>query len=152
MTAPISFVASPSAITSTPLASGSSVPAWPALAAFSARRTRPSAVVEPIPAGLSRTSQPSTLSAPFLFIVRSGFRRREIAPHFGPAQRRFDLARFFERAVRRKSDLRRHTQLHRARNLAAQEARGALQRLHHGVDVAAAERHHVGGAVLEIRA
>src|SRR5829696_8167830 len=59
------LVASPSAIGSTPLASGSSVPPWPAFCAPNKRRTLPTAGVEPSPTGLSSTTQPSILS-PFL--------------------------------------------------------------------------------------
>ena len=54
------LVASPSAMGSTPVASGSSVPAWPAFCAWKARRTRPTAWVEPRPSGLSSTTQPLT--------------------------------------------------------------------------------------------
>src|SRR5580698_4061804 len=43
-----------------PLASGSSVPAWPAFWALKARRTRPTAWVEPRSTGLSSTIQPET--------------------------------------------------------------------------------------------
>src|SRR5579872_4071410 len=54
------LVASPSAIGKTPVASGSSVPAWPAFWASNARRTRPTACVEPNPSGLSSATQPET--------------------------------------------------------------------------------------------
>src|SRR5690348_8651132 len=47
---------------SRPVARGSRVPPWPALAAWNRRRTAPTAWVEVMPAGLSRTSQPSTFS------------------------------------------------------------------------------------------
>src|SRR5476651_2532849 len=56
------LVASPSAMGSRPVASGSRVPPWPALAALKTRRTSPTAAVEVMPAGLSRISQPSTRS------------------------------------------------------------------------------------------
>src|SRR5262252_4170158 len=52
------FVASPSATGRMPLASGSRVPAWPALAAPVARRTRLTTCIEVSPTGLSMTSQP----------------------------------------------------------------------------------------------
>src|SRR3990172_11192457 len=54
------LVASPSAIGSTPVASGSSVPAWPAFCALNRCLTRPTALVEFSPCGLSRMSQPLT--------------------------------------------------------------------------------------------
>ena len=60
---PASLVASPSAIGSTPLANGSSVPPWPTLVFGSPawrriRLTALTAVVEPSPTGLSRMIQP----------------------------------------------------------------------------------------------
>jgi hypothetical protein len=54
------FVASPSATASSPVAAGSSVPAWPAFCASSARRTVLTTSVEVRPAGLSITIQPET--------------------------------------------------------------------------------------------
>src|SRR3990170_7265727 len=54
------LVASPSAIGSTPVASGSRVPPCPALAASRARRTAVTARVDVMPSGLSRMSQPWT--------------------------------------------------------------------------------------------
>src|SRR3954454_23607216 len=64
---PASLVASPSAIGSTPLASGSSVPPWPTLvlgspASRSSRLTALTACVEPSPTGLSRMIQPWSIS------------------------------------------------------------------------------------------
>src|SRR5436305_3098248 len=64
---PQSLVASPSAIGSTPLARGSSVPPWPILvlgspASRSRRLTALTAVVEPSPTGLSRMIQPWSIS------------------------------------------------------------------------------------------
>src|SRR6185295_3842665 len=59
------FVASPSAIGRMPVASGSSVPEWLAFCASNARRTAPTACVDVIFGGLSRTSQPWT-GLPFL--------------------------------------------------------------------------------------
>src|SRR4051812_50152214 len=55
------LVASPSAMGRTPVASGSSVPACPALAAAKARLTTDTAWVDVMPIGLSRMSQPLTL-------------------------------------------------------------------------------------------
>src|SRR2546430_13770315 len=64
---PASLVASPSAIGSTPLASGSSVPPWPTLvfgspASRRMRFTALTAVVEPRPTGLSMMIQPSSIA------------------------------------------------------------------------------------------
>jgi hypothetical protein len=52
------LVASPNAMGRRPLASGSSVPAWPAFSASNRRLTSLTMRVEPAPAGLSSTSQP----------------------------------------------------------------------------------------------
>src|SRR5260221_13816637 len=52
------LVASPRAIGRMPVASGSSVPPCPALAAPVTRRTAPTAWLEVRPSGLSRTTQP----------------------------------------------------------------------------------------------
>ena len=54
------LVASPSAIGSTPVASGSSVPACPALPPIEKMLTLVTALVEVMPCGLSRMSQPLT--------------------------------------------------------------------------------------------
>src|SRR5919107_740537 len=54
------LVASPSAIGRIPEASGSSVPAWPAFLAVSARLTVATAWVEVMPTPLSSTTQPWT--------------------------------------------------------------------------------------------
>src|SRR4051794_4600981 len=54
------FVASPSAIGRMPDASGSSVPAWPAFLALSARFATATACVDVMPTPLSRISQPFT--------------------------------------------------------------------------------------------
>ena len=51
-------MASPSAIANTPVASGSSVPAWPAFLASSAQRTLLTTAVDVMPAGLSTITQP----------------------------------------------------------------------------------------------
>ena len=54
------MVASPKATAKTPVAAGSSVPAWPAFCAPKAHFTLFTTVVDPTPAGLSTTSQPFT--------------------------------------------------------------------------------------------
>src|SRR5580658_10542469 len=54
------LVASPKAIGSTPEASGSSVPAWPAFLALNRYLTCATACVEVSPTGLSRQTQPLT--------------------------------------------------------------------------------------------
>src|SRR5499427_10492355 len=60
MTKATVLVASPSAIGSSPEASGSSVPACPARFAWNRRFTTLTAWVELMPTGLSRTTQPCT--------------------------------------------------------------------------------------------
>src|SRR3954451_18546703 len=65
---PANLVASPSAIGSTPLASGSSVPPWPTFVLGSPaprrmRLTALTAVVEPRPTGLSRMIQPWSVAS-----------------------------------------------------------------------------------------
>ena len=54
----IVLVASPSAMAKTPVASGSSVPAWPAFLASSAQRTLLTTEVDVMPAGLSTITHP----------------------------------------------------------------------------------------------
>src|SRR5260370_25833769 len=70
------LVASPSAIGSTPVASGSSVPPCPAFSASSARRTAATARLEVMPGGLSRTSQPWPGTPPRLRAIAVGLLRR----------------------------------------------------------------------------
>src|SRR6185437_16492119 len=118
------FVASPSAIGSTPVASGSSVPPWPALAASSRRRTAPTAWLELMPEGLSSTSQPCT-GWPFLFIFVGRLLARlpallrlglgEVALDLRPVQQLVDAAGMVEGGVECEGEARREAQRHLAR-------------------------------------
>src|SRR6185437_12592863 len=153
------LVASPSAIGRTPLASGSRVPAWPALAELSRRRTAITAAFEVIPTGLSRTSQPSIGSPRRLFaigladaVVRVVARRRQIALDLGTVQQLVDAARVIERGVEREGETRRVAQRHFAGELAAQIAGAARQPFDDLAGAAAAQRHDEGGGVLEVGA
>src|SRR5690606_6160423 len=83
------LVASPSAIGSMPEASGSSVPAWPALSAWNSHFTLETASVEPMPTGLSSTSQPET-GRPF-FLPR---RATICPPATGSRETLFDPSSF----------------------------------------------------------
>src|SRR4051812_2211448 len=79
-----------------PEASGSSVPAWPAFSAWNSHFTFDTASVEPMPTGLSSTTQPET-GRPF-FLPRRAISVlvglavvAEVARHFGRAQQPIDL-------------------------------------------------------------
>jgi len=65
------FVAGPMAMTSTPLASGSSVPAWPVFAPPAFRLTNSTTSIEVGPSGLSMTSMPER-SGPNVRLVVEG--------------------------------------------------------------------------------
>src|SRR5690242_9218604 len=81
---------------STPVAIGSSVPAWPAFCASKMRRTWPTTCVEVRPLGLSTMTQPWT-GEPFflrLIVVFGGL--RQIAAHALGFEQILDLLRFSE--------------------------------------------------------
>src|SRR6185436_8381809 len=139
-----------------PLASGSSVPAWPAFCASKMRFTMLTAWVEVRSTGLSRISQPSTL-LPFLRLIVPILRitvlvRREVADDGGIVQQLLDPARLFKRLVGAEADGGGELHLHRAPELAAEIAGGAVQRLHRLVRLGAAERQHERGGVAQIGA
>src|SRR4051812_29004843 len=136
------LVASPSAIGSTPVASGSSVPACPALAAAKARLTTDTAWVDVMPIGLSRMSHPLTLrfsrrrwvgAAPAgwgsesvresLMVVIG---RLEVALDCRRSQKLLDSFRFVESLVHAETDVRCKFQVNAPRDLAAQEFLVAL--------------------------
>src|SRR5262245_43911442 len=96
-----------------PVASGSSVPPWPAFIALKARRTAATAPAEDRPSGLSRTSQPSTLSPLRVLAI-------EVALHIGCAQGRVNAAGIVERRIGNETELRCAAQLHRLGDLSAQ--------------------------------
>src|SRR5690349_13171755 len=114
------LVASPSAIGSTPVASGSSVPPCPAFSASSARRTAATARLEVMPRGLSRTSQPwsgvpcrlRTIAVWLLRHLRLW--RRQVALDLGPMQQLVDAAGVVEGGVEGESEPGREAQRHLA--------------------------------------
>src|SRR5581483_7947539 len=145
------LVASPNATGSTPVASGSSVPAWPAFCARSSRRTAATACAELIARGLSRTSQPCTGSPRRLraIVVLGGrlARGREIALHLGPMQQLGDPARMVEGGVELEGEARREAELDFARDEAAQIGGAAAKPGQHLGRLLAGERHHESDGV-----
>src|SRR5260221_7648790 len=154
-----------------PVASGSSVPPWPAFWASNRRRMAPTAWVEVMPSGLSRISQPLTFSPRLrlaiigLVIGRVGrdrcglaiFRfRRQIARHQRIMQQGFDPVGLLEAFVEAEAQHRRHPEIDLARQLAAEEGSGAVERLDHdgGIDFlleSDTERDDIGDGIPEIR-
>src|SRR4051812_16094604 len=144
----------------TPVASGSSVPAWPAFLAEKARLTTDTAWVDVMPIGLSRTIQPSTfrfsrfrcgLSCTFVgwltgasLVFAGAF---EIALDRRRAQQLFDPLRFVEPLVEAEMDIGREFEIHPAGNLTAQEFSVAVQRRKNLLLVTASQRHHVCGCL-----
>src|ERR1700730_6605488 len=99
------LVASPKAMGSTPVASGSRVPPCPALAAPSRRRTALTAWLELMLKGLSRTSQPwigrpRRLRAIVARLVGSG----QITLDLGSMQQLVDAVGMIERRVEREGE------------------------------------------------
>src|SRR5262249_17019371 len=148
---------------STPVASGSRVPAWPAFLAEKARLTTDTAWVDVMPIGLSSTSQPSTLrfsrlrgglpgtcvgSLTVASIVFAG--ALEIAPDRGRSQKLLDSFRFVESLVEAEGNVRCKFQVNAAGNLAAQEAPVAIESFQHRLLVSAAQRHHVNGRLPKV--
>src|SRR6185312_9222051 len=127
------LVASRSASGSTPVASGSSVPPWPAFSASSARRTAATARLEVMPKGLSRTSQPCSGTPRRLRAIAVGLirrlrlGRRQIALDLGPMQQLVDAAGVVEGGVESEGESRREAQRHLARELPAQISGAARQ-------------------------
>src|SRR3954467_4627926 len=96
-----------------PVASGSSVPAWPIFAPV-ARLIALTTPAEVIPPGLSITSQPcSALFSAGLVIFRG--RRAEVALRLGGVQQFRSARRGFERGIVGKRDIGRLTQFDAAR-------------------------------------
>src|SRR5260370_12417724 len=127
---------------SRPVARGSRVPPWPALAASKKRRTAATAEVEVIPACLSRMSQPSTFWPRRLRAIVAVF--LQIANHGGILQQTFDAPDIVEGEIGGKSDRRRHPQFDRAGKPRAEESAGAIQGLGECGGIAAPEGHHEG--------
>src|SRR5260370_10817522 len=152
------LVASPSAIGSTPVASGSSVPPCPAFSASSARRTAATARLEVMPGGLSRTSQPWSGTPRRLRAIAVGLLRRirlrlrQVALDFGPVQQLVDADGMVEGGVEGEGEPRGEAQRHLARELCAQIAGAARQPLDDFGGMTPAQRHAIGRGVLELRA
>src|SRR6266852_5023005 len=133
------LVASPSAIGSTPVASGSSVPPCPALAAPVMRLTAPTAWLEVRPSGLSRTTQPwigrpprlrpiAVLAVPVrLAAVIALARTHDVALDIGAMKQRVDAAGMVEGGIEHEAQRGHVTQIELARDQAAHEAGTALQ-------------------------
>src|SRR5262245_19249455 len=131
---------------STPVASGSSVPACPAFLAANARLTTDTAWVEVMPTGLSSTTQPSTLrfsrlrcgagalSAALLIVVRSV----EFALNLRRSQKLLDSFRLVESLVDAEPDVRCKFRVNAARDLASQEFSVAVERGQYLLLIAAA--------------
>src|SRR6185503_1544880 len=135
---------------STPVASGSRVPAWPALRASNSRRTALTACVDVMPAGLSSTSQP-WIALPFLRRAMACSGLLQVLRHLRRAEYLVDAPCLVEGLVGREADVGCELEVYGMRNLAADVALVALERRQHGPHVLAAERHHVDGGKLEVR-
>src|SRR4051812_48729902 len=149
----------------TPVASGSSVPAWPAFLAEKARLTTDTAWVDVMPIGLSSTIQPSTFrfsrfrggssctcvgSLTGASLVFAG--AFEIALDRRRAQQLFDPLRFVEPLVEAEMDIGCEFEVHPAGDLTAQEFSVAIECLQHCLLVTATQRHHVSGRLPEVGA
>src|SRR5512147_2065773 len=114
------LVASPNSSGSSPEASGSSVPAWPAFSAPSRRFTACRTALELGPTGLSSSRTPSSLR-------RIGRRPLALGRDDAVDQARETVAALDRRVVD-EAQFGRRVHLHAVRELRAQEARRALQR------------------------
>src|SRR5215218_4411582 len=161
MTKETVLVASPSAIGRTPVASGSSVPAWPAFLAAKARLTIETACVEVMLIGLSRTTQPSTLRfsrrrcAGGAFdeareSVIAVFALVQVASDRGCSQKLLDPFRFVESLVEPEANVRSKFQVNAPGDFSAEIFLVAIERSQHLLLVAPAERNDVDGGEPEI--
>src|SRR5262245_15776783 len=162
MTKETVLVASPSAIGRTPVASGSSVPAWPAFLAANARLTTETACVDVRPIGLSSTSQPSTsrfsrrrcAGGAFNEVgesVIAVFTVLQIALDRRRSQKLLDPFRFVESLVEPEANVGSKFQVNAPGDLAAQVSLVAIERGQDLLLVTPAERHHVDGGLAQIR-
>src|SRR6516164_8562925 len=163
MTKETVLVASPSAIGRTPDANGSRVPACPARLALKKRLTTPTACVEVIPTGLSRTSQPCTSRRSRRrcgsLLDRSAFTgstlivcpAAQIPAHGRCSQQLLDPLGLIEAFIDGKADIGCEFEVDATSNLSAQEAPVAIERGEHTIRVPAAERHHIDGCEPQIR-
>src|SRR5919106_6954815 len=130
------------AIGRTPVARGSRVPPWPTLRAWVMRRTRLTASVEVMPAGLSRHSQP-WIGRPLGRAIAVLAVRSDGGPLL--REQRLDARRLGERGIGAKLQVRRVLEPQAARELAAQERRRPAQRFQAlGTELAAqlGDEHH----------
>ena len=149
------MVASPSAIGSMPEASGSSVPAWPALSASNSRftlrdglgRAHADRLVEHHPA----------VDLPALLLAATGHQSwslpssAEIARHLGRPQQLVDPGEIVVAGVELEAELRHGPHLpERRRHASADEAGVAVERVDDRRAVLGAERRDKGGGELQI--
>src|SRR5579863_4438101 len=153
------LVASPSAIGSTPVASGSRVPPCPTFSALRRRRTFATACAELIPAGLSRTSQPCTGTPRRLRailvpvgVVAVGLVGSEIAMDLGTMQQLVDSGCVIEGGIEPEGEPGRIAQIDLAGDHAAQVGRGTREPRERLPCAFAGEWHHEDGGVAEVRA
>src|ERR1700738_628914 len=163
MTKETVLVASPSAIGRTPDANGSRVPACPARLALKDRLITPTACVEVIPTGLSRTSQPCTsrrsrlrcgsllelsASTASTLIVCPAL---QVPSHGRCSEQLLYPLHLIEAFIDRKADIGREFQVDAGSNFPAQEAPVAVERSEHVLHIPAAKRHHIDGCKPQIR-
>src|SRR5271156_1201446 len=137
------------AIGSTPVASGSRVPACPTFPPVR-RRTTSTTRFEVRPSGLSTTSQPSR--PPLLIVSVLGGLRLEVTRPLGPRQQGGDPVGPIKRIVEREDEVRRVAQLNFAREEPFEERGAPLEARDHLGCVCSGERHDKRGRVAQIRA
>ena len=149
------MVASPRAIGRMPDASGSRVPPWPAFCALNARLTSATALVEVMPTGLSRMTQPCT-GLPFRLRAMTAF--HSISEFQVLGDMRVDREELVDRVgivkggVQLEGEGRHMLECDPLADLAANELPAALQPRHHLIGLGAAKRHNEGDRVLEVGA
>src|ERR1051326_6379033 len=139
------LVASPSATASTPVAMGSSVPAWPAFWALNTRLTVETAWVEVTPCGLSRITQPWTASPFFLRLIAVVLQKVLLYP--GRFEQVFDLLGLGEGGVFDEAQLRREAQRDGLAHQPADETLVPIERGDDALGVLAAQGLHEHGGV-----
>src|SRR5262245_15765590 len=128
------LVASPSAIGRMPVARGSSVPPWPALAALNSRRILPTTCVEVTPDGWWMLNRPLTgspvrlraIAGPGLAAARLRHIGRQIPRHPRVVQQLFDAVRLRKACIGGEADRGRHAQIDLVRQLGAEIAAGVI--------------------------
>src|SRR5208337_2998694 len=146
------LVASPRAIGSTPVASGSRVPACPAFVPV-ARRVSSTTRLELRPRGLSTTSQPcGPLSSTILVIPGSGVLTVQVALDLRPREQGGNSVGLVKRNVEREDKIRRTAQWNFAGDKPLQEPGAAFESGDDLAGIRAAERHHERRRIAQIRA